>query len=844
MDLLEAAKIVFAAEDTYLECFDSESDPFPFMEICKVGSDIIIIDRDHDGSIEELEYLKYNNADDIEYYGYKRPYNSIHYEKTEATGAEALVYYEDTAQFAAEAKSMVLLAMTEGTDYNGADHIDESNYDYVISLLEPIEFYKDENEIWRTPYDDNDWPVSFMVGTDRVSYIGYEIYHSYLSAPDTPANMFAAAYAEIEDKISHDPFVTPDMDLLEAAKLLFNAEDTYIASTYSGELDIYLYKVDDDMLYVDYDRDNMYYLANADGYATYTEFTKASEYEGDFYYVIHREGDDAAEYRQEALDSFDFGKALLFTEMLDKTEYLEENPSPVICADTYDEIFGELEKINFTKDENGVWHAPYDPNDPYPTSYVVGEGCITFNTGNNSVTTYMECPILPAEKMAELFAQIEDKVFQDEITEDMTLEEAVSVLLRMPAYQMRMAQNDMFIHYTVIPREDPVLQASAKAMSGVLYDASDPTTPTGVMYDSFYDDDPYTSSRQWIGLDSELGIYEEDPISSGFDEHFGPFLIPFFLTATESNDYINTITPFSPEYYALFDEIERSYTRDPSGWYVPAADSEYSYKYKVTDGMVLLQEINHTETSFDLYWYDDMPEKSPSDIYHDHADIFRPLLYQGISSDMTLEEAISIASQVRTYSIKATSPEGEAYGVIKCPEGTTLADIVGGAIADEAVLISRNTEGKITQLSYFDHRNGTYNAGIYTLNEQTGKYNAESLTGEEALAKGYSECTLYVQTLPFVLLNRQDDIPATPDWNAIYAEIDEKYTLSEDGWYRTSEPGLCPAYRIEADSISVQPGSADGQVWQWLFNKATPSGENNKALMEIIVSGGLNLTEE
>ena len=846
MDLLEAAKIVFAAEDTYMTSFLSEDNTLPNIELCKMGNDMVVIARD-DNEIRQLHYLKYNGEDDIEYYGYERSYGKALFDKTELTGAEALVYYENTAQFVAECKSIVLLAMMTGTDYYGADIIDESNYDEVISLLETIEFYKDENEIWRTPYDDTGLPIGFMVDTDRVSYIGSEIYHSYLSAPDTPANMFAAAYAEIENKILHAPVITPDMDLLEAAKLLFNAEDTYITSTYSGSSDIYLYKIGDDMLYVEYSGidgsiDQMYYLANADGYATYTEFNKASEIEGDFYYVIHREGDDAAEYRQEALDFFDFGKALLFTEMLDKTEYLEENPSPVICADTYDEIFGELEKINFTKDENGVWHAPYDPNDPYPTSYVVGEGCITFYTGNTSVTTYMECPVLPAEKMAELFAQIEDKVFQDEITEDMTLEEAVSVLLRMPAYQMRMAQNDMFIHYTVIPREDPVLQASAKAMSGVLYDASDPTTPTGVLYDRFSDDDPYNSSRQWIGLDSELGIYEEDQFLSGYDEHFGPFLIPFFLTATESNDYINTITPFSPEYYALFDEIERSYTRDPSGWYVPAADSESSYKYKVTDGMVLLQD--HTVDFIDLYWYDDMPEKSPSDIYYDCADIFRPLLYQGISSDMTLEEAISIASQVRTYSIKATSPEGEAYGVIKCPEGTTLADVVGGAIADEAVLISRNTEDKITQLSYFDHRNGTYNAAIYTLNELTGKYNVESLTGEEALAKGYSECTLYVQTLPFVLLNRQNDIPATPDWDAVYAEIAEKYTLSDDGWYRTSEPGLCPAYRIDADSISVQTGSADGQVWQWLFDRATPSGENNKALIEIIVAGGLDPTEE
>lgn len=203
MDLLEAAKIVFASEDTYMTSFLSEDNTLPNIELCKMGNDMVVIARDDDG-IKQLHYLKYNGEDDIEYYGYERSYGKALFDKTELTGAEALVYYENTAQFAAECKSIVLLAMMTGTDYYGADIIDESNYDEVISLLETIEFYKDENEIWRTPYDNTDLPIGFMVGTDRVSYIGSEIYHSYLSAPDTPANMFAAAYAEIEDRIAQD----------------------------------------------------------------------------------------------------------------------------------------------------------------------------------------------------------------------------------------------------------------------------------------------------------------------------------------------------------------------------------------------------------------------------------------------------------------------------------------------------------------------------------------------------------------------------------------------------------------------------------------------------------------
>ena len=68
-----------------------------------------------------------------------------------------------------------------------------------------------------------------------------------------------------------------------------------------------------------------------------------------------------------------------------------------------------------------------------------------------------------------------------------------------------------------------------------------------------------------------------------------------------------------------------------------------------------------------------------------------------------------------------------------------------------------------------------------------------------------------------------------PDFSAVTAGSG----VSEDGWYRTSEPGLCPAYRIEANAISVQTGSADGQVWQWLFDKASPSSAYGAATNEI-----------
>lgn len=221
MQLLEAAKIVFSAPDTYVTSFLSEEDTIPYLEICKIGNEITIVNRTEDG-IKQLHYVKDNGNGSAEYFGYELPYGKTSYEKTELSGEEALSYYENTASFAGSAKSIILLAMMTGTGYAGKDMVDESNYDEIIATLEEINFTKDENGIWHTPYADAvNSPVEFAVGTDCVTYFGSEIYHTYMSAPETPAEIFASSYAEIEDKISDgSPAITSDMTLKEAVEIL------------------------------------------------------------------------------------------------------------------------------------------------------------------------------------------------------------------------------------------------------------------------------------------------------------------------------------------------------------------------------------------------------------------------------------------------------------------------------------------------------------------------------------------------------------------------------------------------------------------------------------------------
>ena len=212
-----------------------------------------------------------------------------------------------------------------------------------------------------------------------------------------------------------------------------------------------------------------------------------------------------------------------------------------------------------------------------------------------------------------------------------------------------------------------------------------------------------------------------------------------------------------------------------------------------------------------------------------------------ITPDMSLEEAVNAAAQVRTYSIfLEVDGVTTVVGAATRPEGMTLADMDDGAVPDYSVLISRNTEGKITQLSYFDHRYGTYNAGIFTLNAQTGKYNVESFTGEEAAP--YGEFPLYAQALP-LLLSNGGTLVNEDEWNAVYAEIDEKYTLSEDGWYRTSDVNTdYPAYRIEENAIAIE--SVDG-IMRWVFDKTDPSELYRATQHEILANiGPIEPTEE
>ena len=203
-----------------------------------------------------------------------------------------------------------------------------------------------------------------------------------------------------------------------------------------------------------------------------------------------------------------------------------------------------------------------------------------------------------------------------------------------------------------------------------------------------------------------------------------------------------------------------------------------------------------------------------------------------ITPDMTLKEAISIASQVRTYSVSAeVNGVTTMSGAVTCPEGMTLADLDDGAVPDEAVLVHKIDGVNVFRMDYFSNNNGTYNAAIYTLNAQTGKYNVEAFTGEEAAP--YGEFPLYAQGLP-LLLSNGGTLVNEDEWEAVYAEIDEKYTLSEDGWYRTSDVNAdYPAYRIEENAIAIE--SVDG-IMRWVFDKTDPYELYRATLDEILAN--------
>ena len=842
MDLLEAAKIVFAAEDTYMTSFLSEDNTLPNIELCKMGNDMVVIARDDDG-IRQLHYLKYNGEDDIEYYGYERSYGKALFDKTELTGAEALVYYENTAQFAAECKSIVLLAMMTGTDYYGADIIDESNYDEVISLLETIEFYKDENEIWRTPYDNTDLPIGFMVGTDRVSYIGSEIYHSYLSAPDTPANMFAAAYAEIEDRIAQD--ISSGIALRATLDML-NSDETFVMEIIdgkTGDLERFLsytlapeaplLSTPVECVYIEY-ADNaisaLYHLLSAQDGWQLSKYAKAAG--SDLFEKTVYEGDAALE-------------ECYFLIEIDGT-YCDYGPNMIVysLAETFPEDVGfDLDAAYSFIDENYTVLA-----DGW---FCTENGDLRYNVLDNAAQLYAYPDMIykwrvpaaqdiPADKFAAAYEEI---ISQSSITSDMSLKEAVTIAALHNNYLISVETNGETICYGAV--NCPEYITLEKVMSGAVADEAVlvglKNSAGGIDYiyfflhngNEYYSCDISSSNRIndiWHAAQYEYEKEEldgEDAINTGYGAcTLYAQLLPLLLADTE------TIPQTQEEWDALYDEIDANYILDPAdGWYKTSNANAFCLAYRVENNAIAIQTSSDGVQRLELS--SNATNLGPAGIYVlaqvQVQDKIAP--NEAISSDMTLEEAVNAAAQVRTYSIKATSPEGKAYGVIKCPEGMTLADVVGGAVADEAVLISRNTEGKITQLTYFKNDNGTYSALVITLNEQTNEYTYEKFTGEDALIHG--ECTLYAQMLPLLLLNKEGDVVTTPDWDAVYAEINEKYTLSEDGWYRTSEPGLCPAYRIEANAISVQTGSADGQVWQWLFDKASPSSAYGAATNEI-----------
>ncbi len=844
MDPLEAAKIIFASEDTYVATisFDDVFDEFatPVVELCKVGNDMVVIVRAGDG-ITQLHYLKYNGEGDVEYYGYERSYGDAIFEKTELTGAEALVYYENMAQFAAEWKSIPLLAMTMGTDYDGANIIDESNYDEVISILETIDFYKDANDMWRTPYFDM---LYLMVGTDQMTCIGdVDIYRSYLSAPDTPANMFAAAYAEIEDRIAQD---IPSGTALRETLDMLNSDETFVMEIIDGETgdlerflsytlapEAPLLSTPVECVYIEY-ADNaisaLYHLLSTQDGWQLTKYAKAAG--SDLFEKTVYEGEAALE-------------ECYFLIEIDGT-YCDYGPNMIVysLADTSPEDIGfDLDvAYSFIEENYTVLKDGWFCREGGDLRYNVIENAAQLYAYPDMIYKWRvpAAQDIPADKFAAAYEEI---ISQCSITSDMSLKEAVTIAALHNNYLISVETNGETICYGAVKcPEDMTLEdvmSGAVADEAVLVGLKNSAGEIDYIYffqhngNEYYSCNISSSNRIndiWHAAQYEYEKEEldgEDAINTGYGAcTLYAQSLPLLLADTE------TIPQTQEEWDALYDEIDANYILDPAdGWYKTSNADAFCLAYRVENNAIAIQTSSDGVQRLELSSNATYP--GPAGIY-----VFAQMQVQGkiapneaISSDMTLEEAVNAAAQVRTYSIKATSPEGEAYGVIKCPEGMTLADVVGGAIADEAVLISRNTEGKITQLSYFKNDNGTYSALVITLNEQTNEYTYEKFTGEDALIHG--ECTLYAQMLPLLLLNKEGGVVTTPDWNAVYAEINEKYTLSEDGWYRTSAPGLCPAYRIDADAISVQTGSADGQVWQWLFDKASPSSAYGAAIKEI-----------
>lgn len=332
-----------------------------------------------------------------------------------------------------------------------------------------------------------------------------------------------------------------------------------------------------------------------------------------------------------------------------------------------------------------------------------------------------------------------------------------------------------------------------------------------------------------IGYNGVFGktIYRSDEAletlldNSLFDlSYWGPNLIVYCLA-----DMYPEEEGFDIE--AAYAYIEENYTVLKDGWY---CEEGGNFFYNVTDGAAQI----HADNDIWYKWSVPTAQDAPAEKFAAaEAEIAQHTILNApiISSDMTLEEAVNRAAQITTYSISA-EVDGKTvfYGVVTCPEGKTLADIMSGAVADKAVLVSYEND-KAKDIQYFKNDNGDYSVIFHN---ETG-HPIGSYSGDEAAP--YGECTLYAQSLPLLLADTETIPQTQEEWDALYDEIDANYILDPaDGWYKTSNANaFCLAYHLEENAIAFQT-SSDG-VQRWIFDKSDPVELYNLTVFEMVTSG-------